>query len=151
MNKEIPNVKIRNNYYKHNFIDSEFVEITKDTGLIIEMQYPIMEMKSAIKECLVRKEVLEKLLKAKSYLPEGITFKIWDAYRPLALQKELFYAYKDKIIEEFNLMKKTEEERNKIINSYVALPNEDETFSSTAYNRWCYRPYFSIHRFGRNS
>ena len=128
MNNKIPSIEIPGEYHNHEFIDSQLVEITEDTGIIIEMMYPILKMDNAIDKCLVRKEVLDRLLIAKSYLPDTITFKIWDAYRPMALQKELFYKYKQQIIDEFNLMEKTEEEREKIINSYVALPNEDETF-----------------------
>ena len=128
MNNKIPSLEIPKDYRNHEFIDSPLVEVSEDTGIIIEMMYPILKMDNAINKCLVRKEVLERLLIAKAYLPKGITFKIWDAYRPMSLQKELFYKYMQQIIDEFNLMEKNEEERKRIINSYVALPNEDETF-----------------------
>ena len=90
------------------------------------MQYPKLKMQNAIKKCLIRKEVLNKLLKAKKYLPNNITFKIWDAYRPLALQKELYYKYKEKIINDFNLENLNKEEQDKIIAKFVSLPNDDE-------------------------
>lgn len=128
MIKKIPTNDMPLNYYEHNFIDSPLIEVPKNIGILIDLQYPIMSMDNSINKCLVRKEVLEKLLEAKTYLPKGITFKIWDAYRPMALQKELFDKYKNQIIDEFNLMQKSEEERNKILNSYVAIPSDDENF-----------------------
>ena len=123
---EIPDIKPLEVYYKNNFIDSALVEIPKDSGIIIDMQYPKMNLKNALNKCLVRKEVLEKLLLAKTYLPGNLTFKIWDAYRPLSLQKELYELYKNKIIKEFGLETKVKEEQERIISRYVSIPNEDE-------------------------
>ena len=124
---KIPHIRMPLKNKENNFIDSPLVKITEKMGFKIEMQYPKLGMENAINECLVRKEVLDKLIEAKSYLPENITFKIWDAYRPFKLQEELYYKYKDKIIDEFNLKKLPKEEQNKVINYYVSLPvwNED--------------------------
>ena len=124
--KNIPNNKELKMYNENNFIDEELVEIPNDCGIIIEMKYPLLKMDSAINKCLVRKEVLKKLLEAKKYLPKNITFKVWDAYRPLSLQKELYYKYKEKIITEFNLENLSKNEQDKIISNYVSLPSEDE-------------------------
>ena len=128
MNNKIPKMNLQENYY-YDFIDSPLVEVTESTGIIINMQYPKLKMKNAINKCLVRKEVLDRLIEAKKYLPKGITFEIWDAYRPISLQKELYYKYKEKIIDEFNLIYKTEEEINEIINGYVSYPIFDENLS----------------------
>ena len=128
LDKEIPNNIFLDNYYEYDFIDSELVEVPNNIGIIIDMQYPKMGMDNAINKCLVRKEVLDMLIKVKQLLPEGITLKIWDAYRPLSLQKELFYKYKDKIIKDFNLEELNEFERNDIIKNYVSLPNEDDCY-----------------------
>ena len=125
MYKKIPNNKEIEIYKENNFIDSPLVEITDNTGIIIDMQYPKLGMENAINKCLVRKEVLDKLLEAKKYLPNNITFKIWDAYRPLSLQKEIYYKYKDIIIKEFNLENLSEEKRNKIISNYVSYPSDN--------------------------
>lgn len=124
--KKIPNNKNLDIYINNNFIDEELVEIPINSEIIIEMKYPLLGMENAINKCLVRKEVLNKLLEAKKYLPKGITFKIWDAYRPLSLQKELYYKYKDIIIKEFDLENLSKEEQNKVISNYVSLPSEDE-------------------------
>ena len=128
LNKKIPDISVPEPYYECDFIDSPLVAITEDTGIIVELQYPILKMENAIDECYVRKEVLDKLLEAKNKLPSNLTFKIWDAYRPLSLQKEIYYKYRKDIIKEFNLEDMPAEERNKIINNYVAIPIEDENF-----------------------
>ena len=124
--KEIPHIELPEMYNEHEFIDSPLVKIPDNSGIKVELQYPLMGMENAINDCFVRKEVLEKLLEAKMYLPEGITFKIWDAYRPFALQEELYYKYREKIIDEFKLKDLSLEEQNKVINYYVALPIRDE-------------------------
>ena len=99
------------------------VEIKEETGFIISLEYLKNGYQNAIDKCLVQKEVLDRLLVAQKYLPDNITFKIWDAYRPLELQKELYYAYRDEIIKYFKLDKLSEAEQQKIINQYVADPN----------------------------
>ena len=123
--KEIPNNKNLEIYKEFNFIDEELVEIPSDCGIIIEMKYPLLGMDNSINKCLVRKEVLNRLLEAKKYLPNNITFKIWDAYRPLSLQEEIYYKYKDMIIEQFNLGNLNIEEQNKFISNFVSLPSKD--------------------------
>lgn len=123
---KIPNNMLLEDYLDNNYIDSKFVTIPKESGIIVEMKYPLLEMENSINECLVRKEVLDLLLEAKKNLPEGITFKIWDAYRPYKLQEEIYLKYKDKIIKEFNLNDLPSDKQNKIISNYVSYPNKDE-------------------------
>jgi len=108
-----------------NYINSPLVEIPTDSGIVIEMQYYLKKMPFSIDKCLLRKEVLDKLFQAKQYLPSGITFKIWDAYRPIELQKEIYYQYKDEIIKNFKLENISEDQQNKIISKYVSYPNYD--------------------------
>ena len=124
--KKIPSNKFLDIYKDNNYIDSPLVPITEETGIIVDMQYPKLGLKEAINECLVRKEVLDKLLIAKNYLPKNYTLKIWDAYRPLELQNRLYNMYKNKIIEFFDIKNLSIIEQDKIISNYVSLPNEDE-------------------------
>lgn len=124
--EKIPHVELPKIYTVHDFIDEELVEIPPTSGIIVEMQYPLLGMKEAIDKCLIRKTVLDMLLEAKKNLPEGLTFKIWDAYRPLALQKEIYYKYKDMLIKNFHLENLSNEEQEDIIRNYVSLPKEDE-------------------------
>lgn len=126
LNKKIPTIDLPKIQENFNFINSDLVEVSTSSGLIIDLQYLKLGMDNATQKCFVRREVLKKLLKAKEYLPKELTFKILDAYRPLSLQKELYYKYKEKIITEFNLKKMTIEEQDHFINRYVSIPEENE-------------------------
>ena len=129
--KKITNIESPKFWGKHEFIDSPFVEIPQvvkigeETKIIVDMQYQKLGMKNAIKRCLIRKEALERLLIACTYLPKGLSFKLLDIYRPWDLQNELYYAYKPEIIKQFGLEKFSQEEQEKIINIYVAIPSND--------------------------
>ena len=76
---------------------------------------------------MARKEVVEMLYRAAENLPSGYKFVIWDAWRPFALQKELFISYSSKIIKEFHLENLTSEEQEHEIAKFIAdpIPNEE--------------------------
>ncbi|MCI8384344.1 MAG: M15 family metallopeptidase [Clostridia bacterium] len=65
------------------------VKMGTETKIIVDMQYLKLSMKNAINKCLIRKEVLKRLLIACTYLLQGLSFKI--------------YVYKPDIIKQFNL------------------------------------------------
>lgn len=104
---------------------SKFIKLENCDALDIEMQYPLMKLKNSVADCYVREEVYYKLITAKKFLPDGIKFKILDAWRPLALQFELYELYSSSIIAKFSLENETEEIRNKVISKYVSYPSED--------------------------
>lgn len=45
-------------------------------------------------KCLLRRDALEALLKARSYLPKGLDFKLYDGWRPWSLQKQVAAEFK---------------------------------------------------------
>ena len=122
MFKRIPNQKMIEPYGISNYIDEELVELTEDYGFIIDMQYPKMNFINSINKCLVRKEVLDRLLIAKRYLPKGITFKIWDGYRPMILQQDIYDRYSKDIIKQLHLEKLEKEKQDYVIAQYVSIP-----------------------------
>ena len=125
INKPIPSINEPSVVKDLIITHSPFVKITDNSFLIIEMQYPLLHLTNAIKECYMRKEVYEKLEEASHLLPAGYKFKIWDAYRPFALQKELYLLYKEQLIEKFSLHNLTDHEVDEFIKRYISLPNED--------------------------
>ena len=130
--RKIPEIETLNMWEEHEFIDSPFVEIPdivkigKETKIIVDLQYPKFGMQNAIKKCLIRKEVLERLLIACTLLPQGLSFRIWDIYRTWSLQNELYYVYKPEIIKQFKLENLAQEEQEKVISNYVSIPNKNE-------------------------
>ncbi|MCR4788564.1 MAG: M15 family metallopeptidase [Lachnospiraceae bacterium] len=65
------------------------------------------------------------LLKASGKLPDGYRFRIWDAWRPFALQKELYTEYSKEIVKEFELEECSQEQKNAVIRHFVSEPVED--------------------------
>ena len=104
---------------------SDFVEIVSDQRIDVAMQYPVLGMTHAEKRCLMRREVAERLYHAAKRLPAGYRFRIWDAWRPFALQHELYEVYSKEIIRDFHLENVSEEERNAIIRGFVSDPIAD--------------------------
>jgi len=102
-----------------------FVQLTEECGLKIRMQYPLLGMQNAENRCFVRKTVFEKLLLAQSFLPAGYTLCIWDAWRPFALQNELYETYKADILKTFSLENASEEEQEAVLTKFVAPPIAD--------------------------
>lgn len=113
-------------YKDRSFIESEFVEITSGVLFDVKMQYPLLKMKNAEKQCFVRKEVYNHLMEAAKNLPKGCRFRILDAWRPFSLQYELYETYSESIIRDFELEKCTDEQKRKIIRRFVSEPVKDE-------------------------
>ena len=122
----IPEIHDPERYTESSFADSEFVKLENDDCFDICMQYPILGMDNAECDCFVRIEVYELLKKAAGNLPNGYRFRILDAWRPFALQKELYEDYSLAITDQFGLAEKTEADRNAFIRKFVSDPVYDK-------------------------
>ena len=125
MNKPIPSLEEPKIVDKLKISHSRFVKVTDNEYLIVEMQYPLLNMDNAINDCYMREEVYERVIRAAKFLPKGYKFKIQDAYRPFALQKELYEKYKILLIERFNLQNLSEIEVDEFIKKFISLPKEN--------------------------
>lgn len=123
---KIPDAKEPEKYTAVEFTDEVFIEVKDSDSIVVDMQYPKLNMDNAVSECYVRETVYEKLKMAAGLLPTGYRLKIWDAWRPFLLQKELYEKYSEKITADLNLEKKTKEEREAVIAGFVSPPEEDE-------------------------
>ncbi len=123
--KRIPNMIDPQMYESKSFIDSKFVEIKSNEYFDVQMQYPMLGMKNAEKRCLVREEVFDMLVKAAIALPAGYKFKIFDAWRPFALQYELYNSYSIDIIRYFELGAATEKQKKAVLSKFVSDPIEN--------------------------
>lgn len=104
------------------YINSHFVKVEERDGIFLEMKYPKMGMQYAEKDCLLRKDVYENLLLAQEKLPEGYHLKIWDAWRPFLLQRELYETYYSQIVKTFGIENLSEEEKVAVVRKYVSVP-----------------------------
>ena len=80
----------------------------------------------ALEEIYIREGALERLQKAAKALPEGYRFKLWDIWRPLAVQQAIFDAYAAEIAQKQPALSEKEifEETKK----FVFPPGSDVLF-----------------------
>ena len=121
----IPNMEEPLRYTEIQKSCSPFRLLVDGVDFDVKMQYPIMQMVHAEEQCFLRREAFERLVEAQKLLPRGIRFRIWDAWRPLKLQEELYDKYSMDIIKRFRLETKSEEERKKVLAGFVSEPEKD--------------------------
>jgi D-alanyl-D-alanine dipeptidase len=119
----IPDIPMPAISCKYSFVDSPLLNVEIESQIDVRMMYVEWEMKHATSKCLVRKEVLDKLKEVQRLLPDGLYLRVWDAWRPFELQKELFEAYSKTIIKRFNLSELPNSKRIEFISKYVSVPH----------------------------
>ena len=87
-------------------------------------------IKGAINDCYVRETVAEKLLQALSFLPEGYSFKIFDAWRPYVVQKALYDDFAAKMRKDPAYSSLSSEDFKVELHKFVSVPtlNKDKPF-----------------------
>lgn len=107
------------------FKEEKMVSITDHFGGDIKIRPVYFEqgIEGAIAECYVRKSVADRLEEALSYLEQGTTFLVYDAWRPLQVQESLYSAYKQQIREEHPQW--GEMQINIETRKFVSLPSYD--------------------------
>ena len=70
-----------------------FVQLTDCKELHIDMQYIKQGIPGAVPECWMREGAYRRLMLAAAYLPDGLRFRIFDAWRPFCVQKALYDDY----------------------------------------------------------
>ena len=86
--------------------------------------YANLEIEGATDKCFMRQGVYERLLLAESYLPRGLKFKLYDAWRPFDVQLSLYNEYRNKVAKE-NLGI-SDEETDSLTMLFVSKPLRDE-------------------------
>lgn len=107
------------------FADAPFVTLTEGGPIGVAMQYPRRGMENAEPSCFVRRAVFDRLLEAQSRLPGGYSLCVLDAWRPRALQLELYERYALQIVKTFHLEAAPEEVRREKIAAFVSFPSSD--------------------------
>lgn len=112
---ELVSVGLFSDYSEHFFVDPIY------SGLMNSSPYKCGELNGLVGAYLL-KSIAGKLLKAKRNLKPRHMFLIWDAYRPLGVQKSLFDFYVSKLI--YLHGGKASDYTNEA-QKYVSLPSND--------------------------
>jgi D-alanyl-D-alanine dipeptidase len=121
----IPDQEMPEEYHKVKYAYSKMIKLNKVKEIDVDLQYPKMGLKNATDLCYIRKDVLNRLIEAKQYLPEGYSFKIYDAWRPFELQNELYHTYSKTLITKYHLQSVSEQEKIKTLSKFVSFPMND--------------------------
>jgi zinc D-Ala-D-Ala dipeptidase len=100
--------------------------------ITVSGEYAKLGFKTASKSQYSRSGVIERLKKAVNFLPKNISFKIYDAWRPLPLQLEIF----NKFLEELKITHKgaSDQELIDLCKKFVSLPSSDPKHPSPHYS-----------------
>ena len=93
--------------------------------LLFEPRYYLAGIPGAIDRVYVRRTVQDRLLAAAKLLPDGYKLKIFDAWRPAAVQKALFYDYYDRLKREERNAGLSEAELMALTRCFVSYPSKD--------------------------
>lgn len=112
-------------------IDEPFVDVGEYSNgrILVDMQYYRQGLYGAINKAYLRLTVAKKLISVAENLPNGYKIKIYDAWRPFEVQKELFDAYLAKISSLPENLGKSSEELMDMARRYVSLPDRQKRFS----------------------
>lgn len=79
------------------FIDEEMVDLAEyfSQEIYVEPAYYRQGIAGAVEKCMVRLGSAKRLEKAMKLLPQPLTFKVFDAWRPIAVQAELYAQYRN--------------------------------------------------------
>lgn len=105
---------------------SKYSQIATDSiyvGERISSPYPSMKLDGALLTVFVREGVAKRLAQAASLLPREHMLLVWDAYRPLAVQKALF----DYFVEVLEAKGASHDQATIDAQKFVSIPSEDPT------------------------
>lgn len=108
-------------------IDEPLISLT-EAGFLCDSQYYKQGIKGSLKDCYARESVVTMLKEAEALLPEGLRFKIYDAYRPISVQQYLWDMFRKDVKEKNPDL--TEEEIDKKTSFFVSKPSYDENIPS---------------------
>ena len=93
--------------------------------ILCDNTYYKQGIRGAISCCLVRKGVMEQLLRALNLLPSGCTFMIFDAWRPYNVQYSLYYNYFSSLADSMMYEDSSIHDLREITNQFVSLPERN--------------------------
>lgn len=124
-NRPIPVLPMPSGKTENAFIEEELVSVTDffQGEIPVEPAYFRQGIRGASREQFVRRGAAEKLAEALRLLPDGLTFKVFDAFRPIGVQQALYDDYAGRIRAEHP--EYSEEELVRAVSFFVSVPRYD--------------------------
>mgnify|MGYP003298106664 CR=1 FL=1 len=97
INRSVPEISVPSVSSRVKVLNNESLVSLRECGFLVEPQYYIQGIAGSYKDCYVRETLVDMLLKAESLLPDGLRFKIYDAYRPICVQQRLWNFYRGQV------------------------------------------------------
>ena len=97
--------------------------------IICSMEYFKQGINGAVNHAYVRESVAQRLMQARMLLPDGYTFKIFDAWRPYEVQYKLYYDYFNKLANQENNSGLSDEQLRKKAADFVSYPDKSKKIS----------------------
>jgi len=118
---DISNIPITNN-------EEPFIKLNglAQEKIIFEPAYYNRKIDGATKDFYLRQQTTKLLIEASLLLPDDLRIKIFDAWRPAMVQKNLYYGYYDALKGEPGHQDKSSEELHALANKYVSFPSNSE-------------------------
>jgi D-alanyl-D-alanine dipeptidase len=91
--------------------------------IVVCPQYYLQNLPGSLQQCFTRETVASKLTQAAMRLPDGFSLVVWDAWRPLEVQRLLFERYKNELAQKNPPW--TEDELIERTRKFVSLPSRD--------------------------
>lgn len=97
--KAIPHSSMPQDIHNYEYEDEDMISLENyfHGEILTEPKYYLAGIQGAVSECRLRKSAVQLLEKAFQKLPSGLTFKIYDAWRPIEVQQSLYDGYYFKI------------------------------------------------------
>ena len=90
--------------------------------IIVKPQYYLNKVNGAENDCKIREGLVDKLVKIANKLPDGYKLLVWDSFRTIETQEELFNNYYETFKKETNL---DGEDLIDYTKKFVSLPSRD--------------------------
>lgn len=97
--------------------------------IICDMQYFRQGISGSVNRAFLRESAAKRLVKARSLLPNGYTFKIFDAWRPYEVQYKLYYDYFNSLAKKAENKNLSDEELHKKASAFVSFPDRSKKIS----------------------
>ena len=112
-------------HVEFNTVNEPLVDVTEFSSgkILFEPVYYNSGIPGAINKCYAREEVAKRLCAAAEKLPEGMSLKIFDAWRPFDVQRALYERYRRKVASENKTL--SAERIDELTQRFVSIPKKD--------------------------